>query len=107
MTLLIVFNDDTKRRVKDVLEYDYDDSGLFKYSTSNSQLKAYWAFVPKENVRYFGPEELWVETDKKLDATIIKELEDYMFEDPKDVIESAWNNAFRRAIRTIKEKIGE
>lgn len=106
MTLLIVFNDDTKRRVKDVLEYDYEDSGLFKYSTLNSQLKAYWAFVPRDNVRYFGPEELWVEPHKTPDA-IIKEIEDYMFEDPKDVIESAWNNAFRRAIRTIKEKTNE
>ena len=65
MTLLIVFNDGTERRVENVTDFKaFGDINCFKYTTEES---GFWAFVPKENVSYFGPEELWVEPEKNAD----------------------------------------
>ena len=65
MTLLIVFNDGTERRVENVmLHEDFDSFNCFAYTKKSC---GYWAFVPKENVRYFGPEELWIEPEKNAD----------------------------------------
>lgn len=103
MTLLIVFNDGTERRIENVRTAGLESVDCFMFTEGNDRGRA---FVPKENIRYFGPEELWVEPHKTPGA-IIKELEGHIFEDPKDIIESTWNSAFRRAIRIIKEKTNE
>ena len=64
MTLLIVFNDGTERRIENVRTAGLESVDCFMFTEGNDRGRA---FVPKENVRYFGPEELWVEPEKAAD----------------------------------------
>lgn len=63
MTLLIIFNDGTEKRIENVRNYEYGKgTGCFQYSLINSTSLG---FVQKEGLRYFGPEDMWIEPKKK------------------------------------------
>lgn len=63
MTLLIVFNDGTEKRIENIRSYEYGKgTGCFQYSLNNDTRLG---FVQKEGLRYFGPEEFWREPEKK------------------------------------------
>ena len=65
MTLLIVFNDGTERRIENVHTYEYAKGmGCFQYSLNKSTS---FAYIPKEGLKYIGPEEFWVESEKLID----------------------------------------
>lgn len=83
MTLLIVFNDGTERRIENVHSYEYaKGTGCFQYSLNKSTS---FAYIPKEGLKYIGPEEFWVEQEKKSNADLdelIQYFQGYRYDDP-------------------------
>lgn len=117
MTLLIVFNDGTQKRIENVNEHScHGNINCFKYSTGTT---AYWAFVPKENIKYFGPEELWVEEEKALRSDINGILDDIIlytsnYDVAENKIDPVWLQGFEYGrkltceyVQHMKEKLNE
>ena len=99
MTLLIVFNDGTEKRIENVRCYEYGKgTGCFQYSIGNSTALGY---VHKDELRYFGPEELWREPEKKPEADfdkLLNTIETYKYTYTK-------GDPYRRGHNTALESI--
>ena len=109
MTLLIEFTDGTKRRIENVKVHNlFESLNCFVYSTENNSS---WGFVPKEVVRYFGPEELWGMSEKKAyteDSAIdnfvkilLEKIKSRTWRGPEDDFVKGYNKGLRDAMRVI------
>lgn len=102
MTLLIIFNDGTEKRIENVRNYEYGKgTGCFQYSLINSTSLG---FVQKEGLRYFGPEDMWVEPKPEVDFKaefnyLIKKIDDEMWvgEEINDELDRTHNRALKIA----------